>query len=212
MVQSITPEMVRNLDLPTDEGVIVAAVANSSPAAIADLQHGDIILKIGDRPLKDAPEFSRIMGELPVGKEVTLIIQRKKERLIKQVMLQESQNADDYRKTIKTTKIDLKDHFECSAFDFGITSLTWQFKQRVLAEGVHLDGVMISDVQEGGWAEKHGLFVGDVILEVNGNSITNLQEFKTAYNRALLSKKPVLFFINKGGARIYIAMDKKPPS
>ena len=69
---------------------------------------------------------------------------------------------------------------------------------------------MISDVQEGGWGEKYGLAVGDVILQVNGKVVSSLEDFTRLYNEAAKLNKPVLFFIYKNGGRAFIAIDKKP--
>ena len=45
---TITPEIARYYNLPTDHGILVTRVAMGSPAEAADMTDGDIILQIDE--------------------------------------------------------------------------------------------------------------------------------------------------------------------
>ncbi len=212
IVQSITKEIAKNMGLSSDDGVIVVGVAENSPAFGAGIKHGDVVVTLDGQPTNHSSDFARMINEMTVGQKVVLGIYRAGQHLKLSCVLQEYQDPNSYKKTIQKTKIDFRDHFECLDFDFGVTSLTWQFRQRVLAEGLNLDGVMISDVLEGGWAEKHGLSVGDVILEVNRSPILSFEDFVKKYEAAASQEKPILLFLYKSGNRVFIALEKKPSS
>jgi membrane-associated protease RseP (regulator of RpoE activity) len=79
-VASVTETMKRNLGLPA--GVLVTAVPVGSPAGESGLQEGDVILRVGDRPvtvvyeLRDAVARAAEEGE----RSVQLELRRGKER------------------------------------------------------------------------------------------------------------------------------------
>lgn len=56
-------------------GVRVVRV-KEGPAADAGIRRGDIILSINDREVKNARSFKELVGQLPVGKTVPVLIQR----------------------------------------------------------------------------------------------------------------------------------------
>ena len=66
------PAMAEELDLHQETGVLVIEVAPESPAAIANIQAGDILKQVGDQPVlsafdvQDAVERSTIGADLPI--------------------------------------------------------------------------------------------------------------------------------------------------
>lgn len=210
MVQGVTDEIAENLGLKKASGALVVTVTDNGPAKQAGVLPRDIILKINNKPVKDAPDVSRIIGQLAVGETVSLYLWREGKNKTIQAILQEFQSHEDYRKTIKTSKTELKDHVECKEYEFGVTSLTWQFRQRFHAENPAINGVLVSDTQEGGWSEKNGLLVGDIILEVNKSAISSVQDFETAIKPSIQEKKTTLFFIYRFGQKLFVTLKPKP--
>ena len=47
-----------------------------SPAAHADVQQGDVILKAGDRPINEVHDLPRIVAASPIGQKLNLTIER----------------------------------------------------------------------------------------------------------------------------------------
>ena len=210
MVQGVTNEIAENLGLPKANGALIVTVTDNGPAKQAGIQSRDIILKINDKKIKDAPDVSRIIGQLAVGEKVSISLWREGKNKTIHVTLQEFQSHEDYRKTIKTSKTELKDHVESKEYEFGVTSLTWQFRQRFHAENPAINGVLVSDTQEGGWAEKNGLLVGDIILEINKTPVTSIEEFEKEIKTSIQHKKTTLFFIYRFGQKLFITLKPKP--
>jgi serine protease Do len=91
----LTPQIASQLNLAIDEGAYIVsgdnsapAIITNSPAAKADLQEGDIIVKInGTAVSRDNPLASQI-GRHQVGDTLVLNINRDGTQLIKEVVLE----------------------------------------------------------------------------------------------------------------------------
>jgi serine protease Do len=66
-IQELTTALARKLELPEPRGALVTGVQPGSPAEGAGLQVGDVIVKIGDREIRDAASLKRTTAELAIG-------------------------------------------------------------------------------------------------------------------------------------------------
>jgi serine protease Do len=75
-VRPITPELARQLNLRTAEGVIVFAVDEDSAASEAGLQRGDIIREVNRQRVRSLPDFEKATKDVKDGDRVTVLLQR----------------------------------------------------------------------------------------------------------------------------------------
>ena len=62
-------------ELEVDHGVLVQNVV-SGAASRSGIRKGDIILNVDNKPVRDRQHFKKLVGELPAGKSVALLVQR----------------------------------------------------------------------------------------------------------------------------------------
>ncbi|UCH53223.1 MAG: PDZ domain-containing protein, partial [Pseudomonadota bacterium] len=75
--RSLTPDVARQLDLPSGtSGVVVANVLPGSAAEQAGLQSGDVITEIGKQPVRNVADFKRLAGKLKAKESVLIKIIR----------------------------------------------------------------------------------------------------------------------------------------
>ena len=74
-VRELTPELARRFNLPRADkgGVIVARIAEGSPAGEAGLQGGDLITEINRKPIANLRDFQSVTGSL-AAKEPALVL------------------------------------------------------------------------------------------------------------------------------------------
>jgi serine protease Do len=75
-VRPITPELARQLNLRSTEGVVVARVDEDSSAAEAGLQRGDVIREINRQRVRSMADFERLVKEVKEGDRLTVLLQR----------------------------------------------------------------------------------------------------------------------------------------
>jgi len=75
-VRPITPEVARQLNLKTSEGVIVARVDEGSAAAEAGIQRGDVIREINRQKIRSPGDYERLTHDVKDGDRLTVLLQR----------------------------------------------------------------------------------------------------------------------------------------
>ena len=75
-VRPITPEIARQLNLPSAEGVVVARVDDGSAAAEAGVQRGDVIREINRHRVRSMGDYERLTRDVKEGDRLTVLLQR----------------------------------------------------------------------------------------------------------------------------------------
>jgi serine protease Do len=68
--------VARQLNLRTNEGVVVVRVDEGSPAAEAGIQRGDVIREINRQRVRTMAEYDKLARELKDGDRLTVLLQR----------------------------------------------------------------------------------------------------------------------------------------
>jgi serine protease Do len=76
VVQNITPEIARHLNLKDRRGVIVTDIQRGSPAENADLRAGDIIAEINKNPVRNVADFKEIMKKASLKDGIVMLVKR----------------------------------------------------------------------------------------------------------------------------------------
>ncbi len=76
VVQDITGEIAKHLNLKDKRGVIVTDVIPGSPAQDADIRSGDVIREIARRPVRSVAEFKEVLKKSNVKEGIVMLIQR----------------------------------------------------------------------------------------------------------------------------------------
>jgi S1-C subfamily serine protease len=76
-VQDLTPDLQRELALKSDTGVVVTDVTPNSPAAVADIQPGDVITEVGRTAVLNLDAFQKALSEQKGKTSLLLLLDRK---------------------------------------------------------------------------------------------------------------------------------------
>jgi S1-C subfamily serine protease len=157
------------------EGILLTSVAQGTPAALANLHPGDIILRVNDALVKSADDFTFMLNEAGGGTSVKFTLLQPGELAPRAVniTLSEALNpirAMDMSETSATTHVVLDPLFAHGAETF---TLSPQAAARFGAGG----GLLVVFVRPESPAASSGLRTGDVIESVDGQMINAASPF-----------------------------------
>lgn len=87
--RDLNAELAESLALPVKTGVLVTGVLNEGPAARGGVRPGDVVLRVGERPVANSAELLAAVAALPPQSEAQLALQRGAEMLSVRVMVGE---------------------------------------------------------------------------------------------------------------------------
>ena len=196
MIQDITPEISEALGINRDKGGLVSEVKEGSPAGKSGLRRGDVIVSVEGEKIPDAATLTRKLALTKPGVDTKFVVLRDgKEKVFTIKLVEHPEN-----KKITESVDKLKTEEELG---IKVSEITQQLRNRfkIKASG----GVIIVNVAPGSLASESGLRAGDVILEVNGDSVDGLDEYQEVLEKHG-SGETLLFLIERGGRTIYLGI------
>lgn len=194
---------LRDIDKETffasDKGVLVASIDDNSPAQRAGLKPGDLILKINAREINglydtDLPEIRWFLGDLPLNVENEFLVKRDAETISIKITPREKGKVEG-------------DDFDCKRWDMTVKEIN-EFADPDLfiyrKKGIHIQGV-----QYPGNASNAGLYTRDIIVKVDKQEITSLDDMKKIYEKIMADdkrEKKVLIETLRNGKTMFILL------
>jgi serine protease Do len=195
-IQAIDEDTAELMDLKDMKGALVSKVEPGAPADEAGIERGDVIVEFDGKPVEEMDELPRIVAATPVGSKVEVKALRKGKKKSFTVQLGELEAGE---RVAGAQREEAPGAYGLHVQDIGPD----------MAEHLDLEtaeGVLIVTVEPGSPAEGAGLRRGDVILEVNQSSVSDVREFSAALKD---SEKGALLLVRRGNAEIFIPL-KRP--
>lgn len=169
-LQPVTPDIAAALGLKTSAGALVSDVAPNSPADRAGLKSGDVIAAIDGQTVDSPTTFVRRFSARSLGGSVPIEAVRAGKTLRLAVALEPKSQM-------------LRDDIVLTARSPFQGAKVVTISPAVAAElrlGALTEGVAVVDITDGGTAASIGFQKGDIILMVNGQTITRASDLDKA--------------------------------
>ncbi|MGB9433839.1 MAG: Do family serine endopeptidase [Candidatus Acidiferrum sp.] len=179
--------------LGAPHGVVIGSVEPGSPAEKAGLKGGDVISSINGAPIKTGNDLVNPIASAPIGSKVKITYYRDKE------LKETTATVEDRTRVFPNTAGRVNNTPDDSApaeFGLRVESLTPEKGQRVGVEGQK--GVFVSEVEPTSFADDIGFGPGDVISEVNGQSVTTVDEYRKAVDKLKPGENVVFKVLRRG--------------
>jgi len=85
--QDVTQELQKSLQLPQNNGVLVASIQRGSPADKGGLERYDLILELNGQKLESEDQFRRLIADTAPGKKMLLKVLRDKKTILVEVLV-----------------------------------------------------------------------------------------------------------------------------
>jgi Do/DeqQ family serine protease len=83
--RDLSVELAESLNLPVKSGVLITGVLQSGPAAQGGVRPGDVVVKVGDKPVRNTADLFAAVAALPPNQPARLGLQRGAQALEVQV-------------------------------------------------------------------------------------------------------------------------------
>ncbi|MDQ2746828.1 MAG: Do family serine endopeptidase [Acidobacteriota bacterium] len=205
-IQNITEDVAKSLDLSDAKGVIVSNVRAGSAAEKAGIKRGDIVLAINGDAIEDSNVLRNKVAQAQPGSEIKIKIQRDgKEQEVSATL---DEFSVDGAKPDDKSGNDNNNQNGGKQSDGGKLGLNLQPLTPQISRQLELPadttGLVVTEVDPNGAAAAQGINRGDVIMEINRQPVTSLEEVKAALDKS--GDKPILLLISRKGQTIYLTV------
>ncbi len=166
MIQPVTRDIAKALDLPEAKGALVASVLPDSPAERAGIKRGDVIVEFDGHDVPKSEDLPSIVAGTPPGKKVEVVVIRDGKRKSIEVEIGKLEETEAGGRPVKAGKLGLV-----------VENITPEVAKE-LGLGKDVKGVVVSSVRRGSPAAEAGIRPGDVIEQVGREPVTNVAEFR----------------------------------
>lgn len=196
--------MARALELDVNYGVVVGEVTSDGPAEKGGIAEGDVLLKMDGEPIRDWSRFRLGIAHLKPGTEVTFEVFRDGERFERTITLEE--RTEEFAAGADDVSDERREELR-ESLGFGVDSLSDNVRQQ-LRIPPEVEGVIVSEVDQGSRAHRQGLRRGDLIVQIQNQPITSEEEFYSAINSLRSQNQDVaLMRINRQGQTLFVALE-----
>ena len=171
LIQNITPDLREALDLSTSDGALVSNVVDDSPADKAGLEDGDIIIEFNDERIIDSSDIRNAVSYVEPGQRASITYLRDGKRRTTRIDVEAVKEDRDILTADAADDIPAMESFSGAT----LTDIPDSVKTRGGDAGVY-----VSSVTRGSKAARAGLARGDIIREVDRETIVDLSDFEDA--------------------------------
>src|SRR5499433_3024189 len=158
-------------EFPAIQGIFINnLMSDDSPAALANIQAGDLLTELNNQQVRNDSELSQVLESLETGQEVPVKVYRDGAMTSSRIKIADRALPPSQPKT------ELRDQ--------GFLGILDSFRRPL--PGTKKWGVEVKELHINGPAKRSGLRPGDVITEFNGHPVKTPNEF----NRHIRAVKP----------------------
>lgn len=186
--QDLTPELAQAFGVhDLNQGVVVVQVGDNTPAAEAGVKSGDIIVNINGREIRTRSELRTAIGLLRIGERIKVEIVR-----------------DGKRRTL-TAEITapVQEQIAGETLNPRLAGALFGDLDESSPMYGRIEGVVVVDIKASSAAQRSGLRPGDIVVAVNRQAVTSIEEMRRAINPG---DNRLLLNVQRGELALFIAL------
>ena len=196
-IQPLDADAAKALEMESRDGALITQVVNDSPAEVAGIEEGDVIVSFDNKKISDPSNLRNIVSLMPPGSKSDIVVFRNGNKKILKVTLQELK--DGKQVAVKTSS------------NTSVLGLELKEINSALIQKYNLkedDGkIIVVAVESGSEAADKGLVEGDVIKRVGTQQVRSLKEFKKK-EKASRARGSLLLLVKKNdGSSLFITLN-----
>ena len=193
VIQPLTAQLADSFDLKDTKGVLISEVIEDSAAEEAGLKQGDIVVEFEGQPVEKINVLQNRIAMLKPGTKAEIVVLRdgKRKTLTAELAKRPTQAQ------IAATRSDTLEQLGLT-----VQNLTDELARRLGYQD--MTGVIVAQVEPGLEADRKGITVGTLIIEVDRKPIKNTKDFNEAIENAREEGQTLLLVRNKRYTRFVV--------
>jgi serine protease Do len=201
-IQGIDEDLAQSFGLDEPKGALISQVMPDSPAASANLQKGDVILKFGGTSIEQLRDLTRAVADTDPGSDAKAVVWRDGEEVTVDVQVGLMPTGD------QVAMAEPRDGAEQDTPRLGLAlaPLTPDARESLDLAG-DVEGVLVADVAPGSPAAEKGLRQGDVIVEAGRQQVSDPAGVAKAVSEAAeRGDESILLLVKRDGQNRFVAV------
>jgi len=199
-IQNITSDLKDKLGLKDTKGALVSDVTEGGAADKAGIEPEDIIIAFDGKDIKDRDELRLTVSATTVGKNVKVDVLRKGEKKTFDLKVAELQDTEETETSSKSLN---RGTNNTNQLGLKVGEITPErASQYNLTEK---SGVIILQVENNSPAEEAGLAAGMIIVEIDREKITDVNQFNKKI-KGYKTGDTILFKVKTEGSALYLTL------
>jgi S1-C subfamily serine protease len=196
---------IQDLFKGADKGVVVRTIEADAPASKTDLRPFDLITQVDGTPIETDSQLQREILKKKIGQSVQLTVWRKAQTIKIPIKTGELPGEITRASNEPAPSVQPGQSRESGIGKFGlqVQDLTGDVAKRLKLSVQR--GVIVTDVEDNSIAAAQDIQREDVITEVDGKPVTDVQSFREALNKAD-PKRGVLLYLDRKGTKTFAVL------
>ena len=192
-IQEVTDEIAKSVGLDKTYGALVQGLTAESPAALAGVKEGDIIVEFNGNEVESQKILPRLVAEAEIAEKVEVKVWRKEQFINLSVTLGTQPSAEvlaNIENKISTVSI--------KELGIRVKSITPKDRSR-LELGNNLKGVIIAEIDSDSFLVRQGIIIDDIIIEIQGKKIQTSSDLLTVIDDVIAQGKENVLLVFYAG-------------
>jgi serine protease Do len=193
--QPLDDKLREALNLSSQDGALVNSVVPDGPADRAGVKPGDVILSFDQQPVTDIQQFQVMSAGAEPGRTANMELYRRGKKVSVRVVaaprVEQATTPPKPQPAKNWLGLDVRD----------VTGSQTPPNAR---------GVLVATVEPGSPADDAQFRAGDILLEIEGQAITDLKTWQELAKQMVKARRPLMFRVLRRGSVTYVAVDPAP--
>ncbi len=190
-IQDLTQEFSDSLGYDSTDGAFVASVEPNSPAALSNIQAGDIIIEFNNQKISSFKDLPKVVAETPIGSQVVVKVWRNGEIINIDVKVGELEEGG---KLAKNEGVYLEE------LDITVEELTSD-ALKILGLDPKTSGILVKEVGD----KNKNLLDNDIIIQVSSEKIKDISSFQSIISNSIkLNRDKLLLRVIRDGNEFWL--------
>ena len=188
MVQDLNQDLANSIKLNSLKGAFVSDITKNGPADKAGIIPSDVILQFDEQEITDTKTLPRVVNKLPIGKNVKVVVFRygKTQTLTLTIEKNPTENSKNNNKTNAKKSVTIGKLLGISFAEEKITNKSGTDNYLV-----------VSGVDPRYDAYYKGITLGDIIISINQQIVTNFSQMQNILKKAQETEKNITFLVKR---------------